>query len=90
MDSWWNYAKMDQIFNRIHRISQEKDVKIYQLAIQDTIEQKIKKRVKQKKDVSELCLNKWKINDLDNYNSDWLTDTIKLIERPEETIQVEV
>lgn len=87
MDSWWNYSKMDQIFNRIHRISQEKDVKIYQLAIQDTIEQKIKKRVIQKKDLSELCLNKWNINDLDNYNSDWMTDNIKLIERPEEVQQ---
>ena len=87
MDSWWNYSKMDQIFNRIHRISQEKDVKIYQLAIQDTIEQKIKKRVIQKKKLSELCLNKWNINDLDNYNSDWIVETIKLIERPEEVQQ---
>lgn len=84
MDSWWNFAKMDQIFNRIHRISQEKDVKIYQLEIQNTIEQKIKKRVIQKKDMSELCLNNWTINDLDNYNSDWLTETIKLIENPNE------
>jgi SNF2 family DNA or RNA helicase len=84
MDSWWNYSLMDQIFNRIHRISQEKDVKIYQLAIQDTIEQKIKKLVNQKKGVSELCLNDWFINDLENYDSKWMTDTIKLIERPEE------
>jgi hypothetical protein len=85
MDSWWNYAKMDQIFNRIHRISQEKDVKIYQLAIQDTIEQKIKKRVIQKKDLSELCLNKWNINDLDNYDGDWIVEKFKLIERHEES-----
>jgi SNF2 family DNA or RNA helicase len=83
MDLWWNYAKMDQIFNRIHRISQEKDVKIYELAIQNTIEQKIKKRVIQKKDLTELCLNKWTITDVDNYNSDWLTERIKLIEEPE-------
>jgi SWI/SNF-related matrix-associated actin-dependent regulator of chromatin subfamily A3 len=90
MDSWWNYAKMDQIFNRIHRISQEKDVKIYQLAIQDTIEQKIKKRVIQKKDLSELCLNKWYINDLDNYDSEWLSESIKLIERHEEPQEEEL
>lgn len=82
MDSWWNYSKMDQIFNRIHRISQEKDVKIYQLAIQNTIEQKIKKRVIQKKDVSELCLNKWNINDLENYDGDWIVEKYKLLESP--------
>lgn len=81
-DSWWNYSKMDQIFNRIHRISQEKDVKIYQLAIQDTIEQKIKKRVIQKKNVSELCLNKWNIKNLDEYDSEWLVQTVKLLENP--------
>lgn len=81
MDKWWNYAKMDQIFNRIHRISQEKDVKIYELSIEDTIETKIQQRVVQKKKISELCLNQWNIPDVDSYDSDWLTERVVMIER---------
>jgi SNF2 family DNA or RNA helicase len=81
MDKWWAPSKTLQVCERLHRISQVKDVKIYQLAINNTIEGKIEKMLVRKNKMSELCLNRWSIDDLENYDSEWLTEEIKLIER---------
>lgn len=37
----WNPMKLEQRIGRVHRLGQEEDVHIYNLAIEDTIEQKI-------------------------------------------------
>ena len=37
----WNPMKLEQRIGRVHRLGQEHDVHIYNLAIQDTIEQHI-------------------------------------------------
>ena len=41
VDSWWNPAIQGQAYDRIHRLSQRKDVHIHQLSIVDTIEQRL-------------------------------------------------
>jgi SNF2 family DNA or RNA helicase len=79
-DQWWNNAKMEQVKCRIHRISQKKDVVIYQLSINNTIEDKMEKRVLKKDKITNLCLQKWIIKDISNYNTEWINEEIKLIE----------
>ena len=81
IDQWYNEAKMIQISDRIHRIGQNKVANIYHLQIENTIEQQIEKLVKKKSKITKLILNKWTI-DTKNYDSSWLTDVIKLIDRP--------
>lgn len=85
LDTWWNEAKMLQVFDRIHRINQSKQVHIYKLYIEDTIEDKLTKRLEQKSKVNNLLLNKWCIQDTKNYDDSWMRDVITLLDRkPEE------
>jgi SNF2 family DNA or RNA helicase len=56
-DLYWNYAKIDQVMNRIHRINQQKEVYIYKLLIDNTIENKITKMIKKKEILSNVVLN---------------------------------
>lgn len=84
VDHWWAPAKTLQVCERIHRIGQIKDVTIYKLYINNTIEQKIQKRLVQKESISNLCLNRWIIENITDYNADWITEEIKLIERTQE------
>lgn len=88
VDSWYNESKMIQVADRIHRIGQKRQVNIYNLQIENTIEQQIEKLVKKKAKISRLVLNKWNIHDLKSYDSSWLTDVIKLIDKPpQESVQ---
>ncbi|KIJ37106.1 hypothetical protein M422DRAFT_178448, partial [Sphaerobolus stellatus SS14] len=41
VDLWWNPALEEQAFGRVHRYGQEKDVMIYKLTIDKTIEERI-------------------------------------------------
>ena len=38
MDPWWNPALEDQAFDRTHRLGQQRDVNIYKLCVQETVE----------------------------------------------------
>jgi len=49
----WNPMKIEQRIGRVHRLGQENDVQIYNLAIEDTIEQKILDLLSDKIDVFE-------------------------------------
>ncbi|MDN4493473.1 DEAD/DEAH box helicase [Ureibacillus aquaedulcis] len=49
----WNPMKLEQRIGRVHRLGQEEDVHIYNLAIEDTIEQKILDLLGSKIDVFE-------------------------------------
>lgn len=40
-DPWWNKAAMDQASDRAHRIGQENVVTVMNLAVRDTVEEKI-------------------------------------------------
>jgi hypothetical protein len=89
VDSWYNESKMIQVQDRIHRINQTRKVYIYNLQIENTIEQQIEKLVKKKSKITNLILNKWNIHDLKSYDSSWLTDVIKLIDKPpQESVQI--
>jgi SNF2 family DNA or RNA helicase len=74
-------AKTLQVCERIHRIGQMKDVTIYKLYINNTIEKKIQKLLVQKDKMSHLCLNRWIIEDITYYNADWIDEHIELIDK---------
>lgn len=86
MDKWWNKSKMIQCADRIHRIGQIKQVKIYNLGIKDSIEEKIEELLNKKLRISKLVLNKWDIKDISTYDDSWIKNVIKLLdnEEPEE------
>lgn len=41
MDLWWNPALEDQAFDRAHRLGQERDVNIFKLIVEETVEDRI-------------------------------------------------
>lgn len=51
-DPWWNPAVEDQATDRVYRIGQTSSVQVIKLITQDTIEEKIYKLQKKKKDLS--------------------------------------
>ena len=42
-DPWWNVAAENQASDRAHRIGQDKQVTVFKLIMQDTIEERIRK-----------------------------------------------
>lgn len=52
-DPWWNLAAQNQATDRAHRIGQEKQVNVYKLIAQDTIEEKILKLQETKAELSQ-------------------------------------
>lgn len=59
VDSWWNQSQMVQVMNRVHRIGQIKNVNIYKLQMKDSIEDKIKKLVNKKYNITKNILEKY-------------------------------
>ena len=53
MDPWWNPAVEDQASDRAHRIGQTRPVTIYRLVSENTIEEKIVKLHKYKRDLAD-------------------------------------
>ena len=84
IDNWWNNSKMIQVCDRVHRIGQKKDVNIYKFYIENSVEERIKKRLEQKHKINSLILNKWTITDTDNYDNTWMDEIVTLIEKKEE------
>jgi hypothetical protein len=41
LDPWWNPAVEAQAIDRIHRLGQKRDVKVYRLVARDTVEDKV-------------------------------------------------
>ena len=50
--SWWNPAVEDQASDRAHRIGQQRPVTVYRLIVDDSIEQKILRLHKDKRDLA--------------------------------------
>lgn len=79
VDKWWNESKMLQVSERIYRIGQNKDCKVYNLEIKDSIENIIDKLIMKKKKISKLCMDKW-ITEKDEEEVDtWINDSVKLV-----------
>ena len=56
MDPWWNPAVEDQASDRAHRIGQTRPVTIYRLVAENTIEEKIVKLHRHKRDLADSLL----------------------------------
>jgi SNF2 family DNA or RNA helicase len=54
MDPWWNEAVQDQANDRIHRIGQKKQVRVYMILAKGTVEEEVISTQKRKKN-KELC-----------------------------------
>jgi SNF2 family DNA or RNA helicase len=57
MDPWWNPAVEDQASDRAHRIGQTRPVTVYRLIMKNTIEEKIIRLHKDKRDLAESILS---------------------------------
>ena len=77
LDAWWNNAKMSQVMDRIHRIGQEKDVKIYKFEIEDTIEERIRELVNRKSKIADIIVENLKIDE--SYDDKWIKSMVKLL-----------
>jgi len=57
LDPWWNPAVENQAIDRAHRIGQDKSVFAYRLIVKDTVEEKILKLQKSKKNLAEALIS---------------------------------
>ena len=51
-EPWWNPFAEDQACDRVHRIGQQKDVRVLRLAVADTVEDRIMQLQEQKREVA--------------------------------------
>ncbi|MGC6456202.1 MAG: DEAD/DEAH box helicase [Coraliomargaritaceae bacterium] len=56
LDPWWNPAVENQAIDRVHRIGQKKQVFVYRMITQDTVEERIQQLKKQKRELFENTL----------------------------------
>lgn len=56
-DPWWNPASEKQAEDRIYRIGQKKNVMIYRMIVEDSIEEKVQRLQKEKTELYEDLLN---------------------------------
>ena len=57
LDPWWNYSKEAQASDRVYRIGQTKDVKVYKLVSQNTVEENVIYLQNKKKELAEEILS---------------------------------
>lgn len=55
-DPWWNTAAQDQATDRAHRIGQRRDVSVFKLIVEGTIEERILRMQETKRDLAESIL----------------------------------
>ncbi len=53
IDPWWNISAQEQATDRAHRIGQNANVQVYRLIMRDSIEEKIVKMQRRKKDLAD-------------------------------------
>ncbi|RDB17334.1 hypothetical protein Hypma_001783 [Hypsizygus marmoreus] len=64
VDLWWNPALEDQAFDRAHRFGQTRDVNIFKLKIDDTVEDRILTLQEKKRELARAALSGDKIKDM--------------------------
>ncbi|KAF7338762.1 DNA repair protein RAD5 [Mycena sanguinolenta] len=57
VDMWWNPAVEEQAFDRTHRVGQTRDVHIYRLKINDTVEDRILELQEKKRQLTKMALS---------------------------------
>ncbi|KAJ6600020.1 SNF2 family N-terminal domain-containing protein [Mycena vulgaris] len=58
VDMWWNPAVEEQAFDRTHRVGQTRDVHIYKLKIDDTVEDRILQLQEKKRELTKMALSR--------------------------------
>ncbi|KAF8635554.1 hypothetical protein AX15_000207 [Amanita polypyramis BW_CC] len=76
VDLWWNPALEDQAFDRAHRFGQERDVNIYKLKIDNTVEDRILELQERKRALARAALSGTKLKDM-NLGFDELLGLLK-------------
>lgn len=56
-DPWWNTAAQDQATDRAHRIGQRRDVSVFKLICEGTIEERILRMQESKRDLADSVLS---------------------------------
>ncbi|KAK7040722.1 hypothetical protein VNI00_009628 [Paramarasmius palmivorus] len=64
VDLWWNPALEDQAFDRSHRFGQTKDVNIYKLKVDETVEDRILELQEKKRELARAALSGDKIKNM--------------------------
>ncbi|TFK75607.1 hypothetical protein BDN72DRAFT_831922 [Pluteus cervinus] len=64
VDLWWNPALEDQAFDRAHRFGQTRDVHIYKLKVDDTVEDRILALQDKKRELTKAALSGDKIKNM--------------------------
>ena len=57
VDLWWNPALEEQAFDRAHRFGQKRDVNIFKLTIENTVEERILTLQEQKRGLAAAALS---------------------------------
>lgn len=57
MDLWWNPALEDQAFDRAHRLGQQRDVNIFKLIVEETVEDRILTLQNAKRELAKAALS---------------------------------
>ncbi|KAJ7681145.1 SNF2 family N-terminal domain-containing protein [Mycena rosella] len=63
-DMWWNPAVEEQAFDRVHRVGQTRDVHIYKLKIDGTVEDRILQLQDKKRELTKMALSGDQIKDM--------------------------
>ncbi len=58
IDRWWNPATEDQATDRVHRIGQDKQVYVYTMTVQNSLEEKIISILEKKRNISDKVIGK--------------------------------
>ncbi|KAJ7259896.1 P-loop containing nucleoside triphosphate hydrolase protein [Mycena rebaudengoi] len=72
MEPWWNPYVEDQAISRAHRIGQKRDVRVYKLIVEDSIEDSIVKTQDAKREVIGSLLSLCAVPDVDEMQQ-WLS-----------------
>jgi SNF2 family DNA or RNA helicase len=75
-DRWWNAAREDQATDRVHRIGQTRGVQVFKLVTEGTLEEKIDRLIKRKKQLMDDLVKEDDAKILKSFTRDELIDLL--------------
>ena len=75
-DRWWNAAREDQATDRVHRIGQTRGVQVFKLVTEGTLEEKIDRLIRRKKQLMDDLVQEDDANILKSFTRDELIDLL--------------